>query len=86
MAMNSELKPTHMRNSMAKTPSMFSGLKVGLNAKPMGMAMSSIMRAWNMERSVAEKTLLRIITERETIKGYLKHLWQKYPSYRAQKE
>ena len=75
IAINRLLKPTHMRNSMANTPSKFRGLKLGANAKPIGIAMSRMMNAWNIDRSVAENTLLRMITERET--GVLRTLLRK---------
>ena len=56
-------------------PSMLSGVKAAPVWKPSGMAMSSIIEAWNMDRSVAEKTLDSMITARDT--GVLNTLFKK---------
>src|SRR4030065_1159486 len=71
MAMNSEDKPTQIRNKNANTPSMLRGVKAKPTLNPSGIAISSIMEAWNIDRNVAEKTLDSIITERDT--GVLGH-------------
>src|SRR3990170_8588883 len=75
IAMNSEDKPTQIRNRNANTPSMLIGLKLAPNWKPSGIAMSSIIAAWNIDRNVAENTLDKIITARDT--GVLSTLFRK---------
>jgi hypothetical protein len=75
IAMNNEDKPKHIRNRNANTPSMLMGVKAAPNWKPSGKAMSSIIAAWNIDRSVADKTLDSIITARET--GVLSTLLRK---------
>ena len=75
IAMNSEDKPTHTRNSIAKTPRMLSGVNAAPNTKPSGIAISRITAAWNIDRKVAESTLDSIITARDT--GVLKTLFRK---------
>jgi hypothetical protein len=54
---------------------MLSGVKAKPTWNPSGMAMSSIIEAWNIDRNVAEKTLDSIITPRDT--GVLNTLFKK---------
>jgi hypothetical protein len=75
MAMNIEDKPMHIRNSIANTPRILSGVNAAPNAKPNGIAISRIIAAWNIDRKVAESTLDSIITARDT--GVLKTLFRK---------
>jgi hypothetical protein len=74
MAINSDDKPTQIRNSIANTPSMLRGVNAAPAANPKGTAMINIIAAWNIDRSVAEKTLDSIITARET--GVLRTLFR----------
>src|SRR4030042_343234 len=75
MAMNIEDKPMQIRNSIANTPRILSGVKAAPNAKPNGIAISRITAAWNIDRKVAESTLDSIITALET--GVLNTLLRK---------
>ena len=81
MAMNIEDKPMHIRNRSANTPSMLIGVKAAPNSKPRGKAIRSIIAAWNMDLSVAERTLASMITARDT--GVLRTLFRK-PRRRSQ--
>ena len=54
---------------------MLSGVNAKPTLNPSGIAISSIIEAWNIERKVAEKTLDSIITERDT--GVLNTLFKK---------
>jgi len=75
IAMNSEDKPMQMRNRKRNTPRMFNGVNAEPNVKPKGIAIISIIAAWNIDRKVADNTLERMIAARET--GVLSALFRK---------
>jgi hypothetical protein len=75
IAMNIEDKPTHIRNRIANTPNMKSGLKLAPNWRPNARAITIIMAAWNIDRNVAERTLENTITPLDT--GVLRALFRK---------
>ena len=75
IAMKTDDRPTHIRNRIAKTPSMYSGLKFAPNWRPNAKAMTIMMPAWNIDLNVAERTLENIITALDT--GVLRALFRK---------
>jgi hypothetical protein len=75
IAMKSEDKPTHIRNMIAKTPNMLSGVNVAPNWRPNATAMTIIIPAWNIDRNVAERTFEKIIAVLDT--GVLRTLFRK---------
>jgi hypothetical protein len=66
MAVNIEDNPKAIRNTMAKTPNTLKTVKFAPNCNPSKKAMIVTIAAWNTDRMLADTTLDRIITERET--------------------
>ena len=69
IAINREDKPTQIRNRNANTPSMLSGVKAKPTWNPSGIAISRIIEAWNIDRSVAEKIVRRSLTYGRRLSG-----------------
>ena len=74
-AVKNDDKPTLMRNTIAKTPSMLHQAKLVPVVSPNANATAATMAAWNIARTLAESTFERMMDDRET--GVLKTLFMK---------
>jgi len=75
IVIKSEDKPMHIKNIIAKTPNMLTGVKFAPNWRPNATAMTIMIPAWNIDRNAAESTLENTITARDT--GVLRALFRK---------
>ena len=73
--MKNDDSPTLIRNTIAKTPNMLHHAKLVPVLRSKANATTMTMAAWNIARTLAERTFDSIIDERET--GVLRTLFMK---------